>query len=40
VRKLKQQILWIFVLVATLSGCQPLEDLGKAVEDLLKRATG
>ena len=40
VKLIKRQVLWIFVLITILSGCQPLEDLGKVVEDLLKRVTG
>jgi hypothetical protein len=39
VRHIKQQVLWIFALIPILSGCQPLGDLGKLVDDLLKRFT-
>jgi hypothetical protein len=40
VRRIKQQFLWIFTLIPILTGCQPLGDLGKLVDDLLKRFRG
>jgi hypothetical protein len=40
VRHVRRKLLWILVLTPTLTGCQPLEDLGKLVDDLLKRFTG
>jgi hypothetical protein len=39
-KAIKQRIIWILVLVPLLTACQPLEDLGKTIEDLLKRFTG
>jgi hypothetical protein len=40
VEHIKRRIVWILFLVPALTGCQPLEDLGKLVDDLLKRFTG
>jgi hypothetical protein len=40
VRHIKRRIVWILFLVPVLAGCQPLEDLGRLVDDLLKRFTG
>jgi hypothetical protein len=40
VRYIKRHLPWVLVLMSTLTGCQPLEDLGKLVDDLLKRFTG
>jgi hypothetical protein len=37
---IKRQLLWVLVLASLVTGCQPLEDLGKTIEDLLKRFTG
>ncbi len=39
-RQIKRQLTWILVTLPLLTGCQPLEDLGKLVDDLLKRFTG
>jgi len=39
-RQIKRQLTWILVTLSLLTGCQPLEDLGKLVDDLLKRFTG
>jgi hypothetical protein len=40
VRHVRRKLLWILVLTPILTGCQPIEDLGKLVDDLLKRFTG
>jgi hypothetical protein len=37
---IKRQLLWVLVVVPLVTSCQPLEDLGKTIEDLLKRFTG
>jgi hypothetical protein len=37
---IKRQLLWILVVLPLITGCQPLEDLGKTIEDLIKRFTG
>lgn len=37
---IKRQLFWVLLLVSLLTACRPLEDLGKTVEDLLKRFTG
>ena len=39
-RHLKRQFTCILLTLPLLTGCQPLEDLGKLVDDLLKRFTG
>ena len=39
-RHLKRQFTWILFTLPLLTGCQPLEDLSKLVDDLLKRFTG
>lgn len=39
-RHIKRPGLWIFFLIPMLPACQPLNDLGKLVDDLLKRFTG
>jgi hypothetical protein len=40
VRDIKRRVLWTFVLIPILTGCQPLNDLGKLADDLLRRFTG
>jgi len=37
---IKRQLFWLLVVLPVLTGCEPLEDLGKLVDDLLKRFTG
>jgi len=37
VNYLKRQLLWITVVLVALTGCSPVEDLGKAIGDLLKK---
>jgi hypothetical protein len=39
-KTIKQRIIWVLVVVPLLTACQPLKDLGKTIEDLLKRFTG
>jgi hypothetical protein len=39
-KAIKQRIIWVLMLVPLLTACQPLEDLGKTIEDLIKRFTG
>ena len=39
-RYIKRRVVWTFLLIPILTGCQPLRDLGKLVDDLLKRFTG
>jgi hypothetical protein len=40
VRHVNHRVLSIFLLIPILTGCQPLNDLGKLVDDLLRRFTG
>ncbi len=40
VKHIKRQLYWLLVGLPLLTGCQPLEDLEKLIEDLLKRFTG
>jgi hypothetical protein len=40
VRHFRRRVLWILLLIPTLTGCQPLDDLGRLVDDFLKRFTG
>jgi hypothetical protein len=37
---LKRQLIWILMVLPLLTGCQAFEDIGKVVDDLLKRVTG
>jgi len=38
-KSLKRQLWWIIATLPLLTGCGSLEDLGKIIEDLLKKAT-
>lgn len=38
-KSVKRQLLWVTVMLTLITGCKPLEDLGKIVDDLLKRFT-
>jgi hypothetical protein len=38
-RFVRRQMAWLLVVLPLLTGCQPLEDLEKLIEDLLKRVT-
>lgn len=37
---IKHRLTWILVTLPVLTGCQPLDDLGKLVDDLLRRFIG
>ena len=39
-KAVKQWIIWVWVLAPLLTACEPLEDVGKLIDDLLKRFTG
>ena len=39
-KSIKRQLVWLLVMLPFLIGCDPVEDLGKLVDDLLKRFTG
>lgn len=36
-RSVKRHIVWMLVALVSLSGCEPLQDLGDALGDLLRR---
>ncbi len=36
VRFVKQHLIWAVVILFLLTGCEPVEDLGDAIGDLLK----
>jgi hypothetical protein len=38
-RFIKRQLVWALVVLPLVTGCKPLEDLGKLIDDLLKRFT-
>ena len=39
-KSIKRRLVWLLVMLPFVTGCDAVEDLGKIVDDLLKRFTG
>ena len=39
-KSIKRRLVWLLVMLPFVIGCDAVEDLGKIVDDLLKRFTG
>ncbi len=37
---IRRQLIWILIVLPLVTGCGPLGDLGKIIDDLLKRVPG